>query len=207
MKLDEDDGEERKVVAVPLERDHKEGTPSSVIRRAERLLASRIGDKCFVLTAGWWSYEVCLRDSIRQYHLEGHATPSIYHSLGKFNPSASASHRNSGGEARATELPVLEPEDLLPHLEGQTLPYLQQMYTGGDDCDMDEGTRLVARTTELRLACSSNDEVFLKVREPSECRYILVMLHPALCELPDFQSQDKAGKTANVDKRPQHDEL
>ncbi len=92
MQLDEDDGE-RKLVALPLERDHKEETPSSVVRRAERLLASRLGDKCFVYSAGWWSYEVCFRDSIRQYHLEGQATPSIYHSLGKFNPSVSAPSR------------------------------------------------------------------------------------------------------------------
>lgn len=52
-------------------------------------------------------------------------------------------------------------------------------------------------------------QVFIAVREPSECRYIMVLLHPALCELPDFRRPDEGlNAGANVDKHPpQHDEL
>jgi Glucosidase II beta subunit-like protein len=86
MVVDEEEGP-RKRIPVPLERE-REGTASGVVRRAERLLASRLGDKCYAVSTGWWSYEVCFRESIRQFHFDGKLATNV-HSLGTFNPAVS----------------------------------------------------------------------------------------------------------------------
>lgn len=44
------------------------------------------------------------------------------------------------------------------------------------------------RSTELRLACSPDDQSHMIIREPAQCMYIIVLYLPSLCSVPAYQS-------------------
>ena len=41
-----------------------------------------------------------------------------------------------------------------------------------------------ARESEVRMACSPDDKTYLSTTEPSQCRYLVVLLTPELCPSP-----------------------
>ena len=62
------------------------------------------------------------------------------------------------------------------------------MYTGGDRCEGSNGARQ-ARETELRIACSPDEEPHLLMREPVECQYIMVLYDPGLCNVAGHEAK------------------
>lgn len=79
--------------------------------------------------------------------------------------------------------------------------HVLQRYVGGEMCSLDQGGSR-ARETELRIACSPDDQQHLLIREPEQCRYVMVLFEPSLCTVPGF------GRPPEDDEALQmHDEL
>jgi len=161
------------------------GFPVGVGGEVEVLLAA-VGTKCVYMSAGWWTYELCPHKHILQFHVDKHQTTSTI-LLGEFDEVATAN-------ILGVSLPHLEPSDLLPGMR-QMLPYHSHVFTQGDPCDgadsdadsdADSAKRVRRRRTHVRWACSPDGQVHLVVREPSVCKYVLVLYLPELCTLPEF---------------------
>ena len=93
-----------------------------------------------------------------------------------------AGNTNQGEKAEKQFMPLIEPLDYLPDtpsMARQAFPYMVQMYTGGDMCSQ-EGYKK-ARTTQVRLVCSPDQNAHMLVREPEFCSYIVVLYLPVLC--------------------------
>jgi len=147
----------------------------------EELMEKDLGplrDKCMWLNQGWWTYQVCYKDKIKQLHMENKRVV-LENDLGSFNHELTKAH--------GQEHSLLAPMDLLPHMSEQ-LPYISHVFTGGSPCE--KGSSLL-REAELRIACgvpsgTASTGIQMKIREPRKCAYILVLYLPSLCKHPDF---------------------
>lgn len=89
--------------------------------------------------------------------------------------------------------PMLELLDYLPDtisMVDSYWPYFRQVYSGGEPCGAEGKGR--PRSVELRVACSPHKTMQLLIREPDFCRYVMVLYHPALCQLPRYNPVHKA---------------
>lgn len=65
---------------------------------------------------------------------------------------------------------------------GTVVPYVQHIYTKGNDCDLDpevavlEGVSVLKRSTILRYMCSPDVNGHVTVQEPKQCRRVLMLL-------------------------------
>ncbi|KAL4856216.1 hypothetical protein ACK3TF_003352 [Chlorella vulgaris] len=79
------------------------------------------------------------------------------------------------------------------------VPYASQLYSSGGRCDLDPDEsglqHSVLRSTELRLMCSPDSEAHIIALEPEQCRYLLELYLPKLCDLPGFQIELPADVT------------
>jgi len=133
------------------------------------------GQRCIYVTQGWWTYELCHKTHILQFHAEEHlSTQSIM--LGVFDLEATQS-------LESPRAPLLEASDMLPGMRHR-LPYHSHVFTKGDDCEAEGSVR--KRRTQVRFACSLDGEIHLMVNEPKTCRYVLTLYLPVMCEHPSF---------------------
>ena len=70
-----------------------------------------------------------------------------------------------------------------------------QVYSGGDECMLGGGRRVVRRT-EVRIACSPDRRLRLLIREPDFCHYVYVLYSPALCLLDEFKPKPLQGPSS-----------
>ena len=129
---------------------------------------------CVKRKTGWWTYEVCHGDEIRQYHEEDHRVDSSQSwSLGTIdNPSSSL---------------MLHPRAPVPGRDTQTTPgYVSVNFGGGQICD-EIGA---PRSGSLRYVCgvspAATQSSIESIEEPSKCAYTIVVHVPALCALPEY---------------------
>ena len=128
---------------------------------------------CFYRVEGWWTYEFCYKNRVRQYHQEG-ADPSGpadpgpvsgEFSLGAFDAEATAAAARAGKRHAASD-----PERAHAHV-----------FTGGTPCDLTS----LERETEVAFKCAPGKNAAANVAavaEPATCRYSLVFATPALCD-------------------------
>ena len=154
--------------------------------------------KCFLIPAGYWTFEACPGASVRQAHhgLGGAAAaaatdpaaapggPPPSHSLGR---SAGALH---GGAPR-----TMPPSDLTPDLadRGAEVRFVAEAFSGGDACEGGgkDGAPPTHRSAELRLACPPDALVRATVAEPEACRYVLTLFHPDACALTGQKEEEE----------------
>lgn len=145
-----------------------------------------LGAKCLYLSTGWWMYELCYMHHIDQFHMtDKHAIDWVI-SLGTYQPGA------ANWTLTNTSLSGLYPH----HTQ---VPYASQLYSSGGRCDLDPDEsgvqHSVLRSTELRLMCSPDSEAHIIALEPEQCRYLLELYLPKLCDLPGFQIELPADLT------------
>lgn len=58
-------------------------------------------------------------------------------------------------------------------------------------------TPWACRSTELRLACSPDQEAHMVIREPAQCLYIITLYIPGLCQV----------QSTKATNHKQHDDL
>ncbi|KAI8907924.1 hypothetical protein EDD86DRAFT_254977 [Gorgonomyces haynaldii] len=123
--------------------------------------------KCLYAFPGYWSYEFCHMDQLRQFHQRTQNEPinnkvSDQYLLGSHKKlvSSTIEHKTT---------------------RGVQVSYLKQIWGGGTLCDL---------TEQPRYHCKpGNEEYMIPPREISTCRYLVQVYTPVLCTLPTFSTQ------------------
>ena len=153
-------------------------------------------NKCIALNAGWWTYEVCHLDRVRQFHTEKQAVAQTApdgstktrevvrtvaeHLLGAFSVPHSR-------KAAVKELRVVH------HPSDRRKTYASIWYEDGDKCDLTGKPR----RTEVRISCDMDAPVAKvdSVTESSTCQYRVAVSGPELCVHEDFRPRPKPMRT------------
>lgn len=150
---------------------------------------------------GWWTYELCHGQDIRQYH---ETTSTTKTSSGATITSKRMESEHALGLHKADvfdTVPADEEWRLVVNTTdskkgGGNGAYLEVEYTQGDICDHSDvtdsasfaraaSTGGVARSSSIRYYCGDRFE--LVVNEDSTCHYIVEVKIPALCKHPLFK--------------------
>eukprot|EP01103_Thecamoeba_quadrilineata_P012329 TRINITY_DN3151_c0_g1_i2.p1 TRINITY_DN3151_c0_g1~~TRINITY_DN3151_c0_g1_i2.p1 ORF type:complete len:327 (-),score=50.27 TRINITY_DN3151_c0_g1_i2:48-995(-) len=167
----------------------------------EAILAPLKG-KCIYRVTGWWTYEYCVGDFVRQFHKDKDVVIEYY--LGK-TLYTQGIVRDTSNEAPQTPQVHTEPDDSsqpntdtqvnqdVKPLEGSYItseePYFEQYFTDGTACDL-TGKK---RSTSVRYVCGDGDVTYLSgVDEPSTCHYLVTISTPLLCQLPSYNTNAEA---------------
>jgi len=162
-----------------LETQDEEGN----LLRASSLLEDMRGS-CINMTQGWWTYEYCFPEMLRQYHLQG-STKDPIHTLGTLSGSPEGAGPSSPDEVIMS---IMRPKaglggikDPRPSRSGNTRA-LRQSLGGGAVCD-ETGQ---ARTAVMYFQCPSNwqqhpETRFVSITEGSLCEYQVLVHSGLLC--------------------------
>jgi hypothetical protein len=170
-----------------------------------------LATECRSLPRGWWTYEVCFRQKVRQFHKERRAEEADQSqdwSLGKFDEAATKANFNpkDGKDYRDEAGNVVKFEFTNGHRRAKRA-YIAEAYTGGQWCD----ETMKGRSTMAKYYCCDSEikkstQLFVKdVVEVSTCVYEIMICVPQLCDFPEFatkpapsasSSQMKKGPTA-----------
>lgn len=148
-----------------------------------------LSHKCLELVRGYWTFEVCLGEEVRQFHsyvkgVDRHQVTSLGKLAAPSPPSADngadapddADIEDSRREAAAATAAAWIGVDAAG---GDATPGLLQRYTGGDMCEAAQ-TR---REAIVSVTCGASDRL-VDAREPESCRYMLsVQLSSACAEI------------------------
>lgn len=133
-------------------------------RKAE-IVDEAMDGECVVAGAGWWTYEVCYKKEVRQFHQEPDGSRPSDWSMGKFvDPSAT----KAGVEAPSTDV--------------------VHYFAGGQHCDENgelRNSKVVYTCCKTRPGAASVD----KIDEPALCSYLITVCVPELCEEGDDGSR------------------
>lgn len=127
-------------------------------------------DECVVASAGWWTYQVCYKKEVRQYHEEQDGTRPSDWSMGVFVP-----------EENSADTPTMGSD-------------VVQYFAGGQHCD-ENGEQ---RSTKVVYTCCKSKPAILaidSVDEPTLCSYIINVCVPELCENADSEDLESALET------------
>ena len=148
-------------------------------------LLKPLGQSCFRLQDGWWVYELCLGQQLRQFHLEknpngGNHLQTQIHILGKqVMPMAN----NAKGDKKY----FVQAEGDISVMSGSTVAY-EHVYTSGDMCEISGQ----GRTAAIHYVCSDPSVLtsrLIKVMEVETCRYVAIFHTPYLCDHPAFSKE------------------
>merc|ERR550519_547374 len=133
------------------------GAEEATVPDISRLLAPLEAGPCIYKTKDWWTYEVCYRRSIKQYHVENDKPVGEIMLLGRHDPG----------------------QDVW---EQTNTTYLPQYYTNGTQCDLTNRPR----QAQLRFVCNEAavQELIGDIFEPQSCEYSIVIHTNKLCSVP-----------------------
>jgi protein OS-9 len=140
-------------------------------------------DKCFIRQEGWWSYEFCYHQKLRQVHLDDDKVVQQF-VLGVYDPEATASYNQN-----LSDISTLKD----PRSKDASQRYHAHQYTNGTLCDLTNRPR----ETEVRFVCSEPRAMISSITELSTCKYALTIQSPTLCKHPLFQEERPVWHTIN----------
>nr|KAJ3418512.1 Protein OS-9 [Polyrhizophydium stewartii] len=161
-------------------------------REDKRQVAQRLleYDKCiYHSTGGYWTYEVCLRGKVRQFHY----TPDG--KIPKPKPGGDPTDYILGSWLHLRSAEISQSTD-------PTGPewFLREVWGGGDRCELNglprettvevgfgpAGDARRARlllTGRMQFYCGQTaDDMLVSVQEPASCKYLVKVLSPQLCK-------------------------
>ena len=137
---------------------------------------------CMQKHEGWWTYEFCYRQHVRQVHLQAVANKNgkretkvvSEYVLGKFD----GRKETAGNEVEG-------PESIVPSLEDPARKAFAQDYSQGHKCGITGQTR----STRVYFVCKPGTKTtfLVSVKEERTCHYVMVVNAPVLCEHSLFQ--------------------
>ncbi|GMF54011.1 unnamed protein product [Phytophthora fragariaefolia] len=136
-------------------------------RKAE-IVRKELEGHCVFAAAGWWTYEVCYKQEVRQFHQEADGSRPSDWSMGVYVPDG----QNNDASYVGTDV--------------------VQYFAGGQHCD--ENGEL--RSTKVVYTCCKSRPKNIsveKVDEPALCTYLINVCVPSLCEAGQDGDQDSAG--------------
>ncbi len=153
-------------------------------------LLGELGGACLYHREGWWTFEVCPRQHVRQFHAERDARTAEY-VLGRFDADATA--RRHADAARPFA------EEVAP--SGAAQRFHAHVFSNGTQCDLTGQPR----SAEGRLVCAPEaaagaagapgapgaleapQHAIEAVKEPTTCHYVLTLATPLLCRHAAFR--------------------
>ncbi|CAM6129895.1 unnamed protein product [Calypogeia fissa] len=151
-------------------------------RKSPEELLAEMKDFCYRRDEGWWSYVLCFKGDVRQFHADtssgnkkGQITQEFM--LGQYDKEATEElHRNS-------EQSFLQKD---PRSQTAAQRYHVHLHTNGTKCDLTGEPR----ETEVRYFCSDNEQLMIRsIKEAPSCKYTVVVHVPALCKHSLFQGE------------------
>ena len=156
--------------------------------------------RCFYYGNGdWWTYELCYKTRVEQFHREG-ATRVNSYSLGKFDEAATM---ELGSERAATMGDGAEAGVDSGKLALENQRYHAHAFTDGTKCeDVGAAYSETRRTSEVRFVCAEDGSEGLSgVEEPATCRYVLTFRTPLACKAKDLRPKRPGRGTNHVRAR------
>eukprot|EP00271_Cylindrocystis_brebissonii_P013173 TRINITY_DN32793_c0_g1_i1.p1 TRINITY_DN32793_c0_g1~~TRINITY_DN32793_c0_g1_i1.p1 ORF type:complete len:391 (-),score=89.62 TRINITY_DN32793_c0_g1_i1:756-1928(-) len=173
------------------------GSPDTATTRRspESLLDSMAGLPCFYRVEGWWTYELCFKKHLRQYHSEKDQVVAEFY-LGLYDKEASEElYERHGGEA------FLQKD---PSTDTAAQRYHAHVYANGTECDLTGQLR----QTEVRYICSEDGQNFLSsIKEAPTCRYTLLFHTSLLCNHQWFKKEAAPVNGINCRRLPADQQL
>ncbi|TMW63402.1 hypothetical protein Poli38472_002343 [Pythium oligandrum] len=139
--------------------------------KKKELVRRELEGKCVTASAGWWTYEVCYKKEVRQYHEEQDGTRPSDWSMGVYV-----------GDDR-------KPGDTMSPMSSE----IAQYFTGGQHCDENgelRSSKVVYQCCKSKPKAPTIDNV----EEPSLCTYMITVCVPSLCD-----KTDKTKKSSTYD--------
>merc|ERR1712226_724938 len=160
---------------VPQEQDQEPsgGTP---VENVVDILDKSLNGTCMTHKKGWWTYKLCHKKSITQYHVgEGGDPDSPITNLGSFS-----------SEDDWTKEEVLErkPSEI----------YHSHQFVNGTVCDVTQEPR---KTTVQYFCSTKPGDSIIRIEEPATCEYIITVHSAKLCTHPLF-SKKETKKSINL---------
>ncbi|BDA50418.1 probable protein OS-9 at N-terminal half [Coccomyxa sp. Obi] len=136
-------------------------------------LLSVLDSLCMYRIEDWWTYELCYKKHVRQFHKDEKAPHQVVadFSLGSYNEEES-------------NMDVVHDDG---SAGGISSKYVSQMYTGGEPCDITGKPR----QTEVRFMCSEGaKDAITSLREVATCQYRLTFSSGRICGHPAFRAPE-----------------
>ncbi|MBA0645768.1 hypothetical protein Goklo_013824 [Gossypium klotzschianum] len=132
-------------------------------------------DRCFIRLfsmqqEGWWSYEFCYQNRLRQIHVEEDKVVQEF-VLGVYDEEATSAFNQN-----LSDISTLKD----PRSKDASQRYHAHQYTNGTQCDLTNQPR----ETEVRFVCSEPRAMISSITELSTCKYALTIQSPMLCKHP-----------------------
>lgn len=139
-------------------------------------LISMLSGQCLKRLDGWWTYELCFHQNIRQYHTEKNGNV-IEYILGKYDVQINQELEDS--------------REVLMKQSPSGKPGYLEKYDQGTTCDL-TGEK---RWTKVIYACFPAVDMngIVSVEETSTCGYTIKVSVPALCTHPYFKDSSDSG--------------
>ena len=156
----------------------------------------------FYEPGGWWSYELCPGDVIRQYHLAIVVNSATGMTSYKKEDEYILGRHPSTTNDSSSDIDSDDDDDEWKYIVNgtdtttKTSSYYYEEYIGGDLCDLDEiaaenggvgggAGGKIARAATVKYKCGKTLQ--MKVKEDSTCHYVVDVDVPELCHHPIFQ--------------------
>lgn len=178
--------------AIPNDKPKENETIQEILDRAMKL--------CIQTTIGWWSYEICHKQQIRQYH---EATTTRRNEMGALFVARVMETEHVLGRFQEDSIvttlwgdegSIVVNSTAVKHIDGGST-YYEIEYIGGDFCDGSDvkdsaivagaaGSGGLTRASSVRYFCGPRLDVV--VNEDSTCHYTVEVAVPDLCVHPLF---------------------
>jgi len=146
-----------------------------------RSVLNSLGDWCAYRVEGWWTYELCYKKKIRQYHLDSQTqTATEEYVLGKYPDVIEEFNVSDNGTL--VDIGV----DL-----GSGRKFVADTCARGDVCDLESVGSLVKqeRQIEVRYSCGPSDRpMIMDVQESKICHYIMDVRMSSLCNVTELRT-------------------
>ncbi|KAG7388316.1 hypothetical protein PHYBOEH_007895 [Phytophthora boehmeriae] len=144
------------------------------LERKADIVRSTLEGHCLFAVDGWWTYEVCYKKEVRQFHQEADGSRPSDWSMGVYVPN--------------------EQEKDTGYVETDVVQY----FAGGQHCD-ENGEH---RSTKVVYTCCKSRPTSVtveKVDEPALCSYLIRVCIPDLCDTEQDEDQDSAENDQIID--------
>eukprot|EP00472_Partenskyella_glossopodia_P011150 CAMPEP_0197518160 /NCGR_PEP_ID=MMETSP1318-20131121/3291_1 /TAXON_ID=552666 /ORGANISM="Partenskyella glossopodia, Strain RCC365" /LENGTH=632 /DNA_ID=CAMNT_0043068277 /DNA_START=36 /DNA_END=1935 /DNA_ORIENTATION=+ len=146
----------------------------------QKLLRS-LKSQCVYMNQGWWNYEFCYGEQVRQFHMET-ITTTVNEKGSDVKKTATQTVRTVdfvlGKKTANTTLSVYK--DDRPEKS-----YASEFYSEGTTCDLTSRPRKI----EVRYICDMDiaKTKIMSIQETATCEYVMIIATPLICVNEDFQ--------------------
>ncbi|KAL8040720.1 hypothetical protein ABFX02_10G116400 [Erythranthe guttata] len=176
----------------------QQNTSSMIVESETRMklktpdeLLEVLNDLCFIRQEGWWSYEFCYQNRLRQIHSEGEKVVQEF-ILGVYDAEATEAYNQ-----KHSDISTLKD----PRSKDASQRYHAHIFTNGTLCDLTNEPR----ETEVRFVCSEPRAMISSITELSTCKYALTFQCPTLCKHPLFNEERPVSHTIHCNALPKEE--